>query len=404
MNMTEAESQENGSEETSDPKSRPSMLWLLVGAGALALGTGTMFAAGQSSGVAVASERIEAPTLVEATRLVPSDNTFTVRAPGRLQPRQELTLVGEVQGKIIEINPDLTLGGRIDEGDIVLRIDPGDFTADQSRAKAQVATAEARLAQVQAERDRQIRLADLGAAPEKQREAAIAAFKDAQASLEQAQAQLNISRRNVGRSVIRAPFDAIVTSESVTLGSFVAPGARLATLIDASEGELVAGLKPDDVRAVRSALGQSDNERLTVRAVPNSGSIGGKPLVGYLEKFSPVIDPQSRTVSVVAVFPDAFSEDNDGEVFAGDFMTLEIDALSSEPLFELPEGTVRQDSFVWVVDEGDVIHRRRVHPIDRRDGRVLIASSEFDGDERVMTTVLAEEIEGMKVRVDGEDQ
>lgn len=384
-----------------EKRERPSPLWLLVGVGALLLGTGSMFAAGQRAGNGEAVAREPEPALIEATQVEPAPDTFTVRAPGRIEPRQELTVVGEVQGKVIYVNPDLSLGGRIDKDEVILRIDPGDFEADVSRAKAQLATANARLAQAEAERDRQMRLADIGAAPEKAREAAIASFEDAQAAVEQAEAQLTLSNRSQSKSVIRAPFDSVVVSESVTLGSFVSPGTPLAQLIDSGEGEIVAGLKPADIRAVREAINRQDGERISVRAVPNSGSISSIALEGYIEQFSPVIDPASRTVSVVAVFPDAFSAENDGEVFAGDFMTLEIEAISPEPLYELPEGAVRQDSFVWVVDENEVIHRRKVVPVDRRDDRVLVASNNLSGSDRIMTTVLAEEIEGMRVRIDG---
>lgn len=384
-----------------EKRERPSPLWLLVGAGALLLGTGSMFAAGQRAENGEAVAREPEPALIEATQVEPAPDTFTVRAPGRIEPRQQLTVVGEVQGKVIYVNPDLTLGGRIDKGEVILRIDPGDFEADVSRARAQLATANARLAQAEAERDRQVRLADIGAAPEKAREAAIAGFEDAQAAVEQAEAQLTLSSRSQSKSVIRAPFDSVVVSESVTLGSFVSPGTPLAQLIDAREGEIVAGLKPADIRAVREAIGRQDGERVSVRAVPNSGSISSIALEGYIEQFSPVIDPASRTVSVVAVFPDAFSAENEGEVFAGDFMTLEIEAISPEPLYEIPEGALRQDSFVWVVDEVGVIHRRKIVPVDRRDDRVLVASSNLSGSDRIMTTVLAEEIEGMRVRIDG---
>ena len=111
-----------------------------------------------------------------------------------------------------------------------------------------------------------------------------------------------------------------------------------------------------------------------------------------------MIDPRSRTVSVVAVFPEAFTTANDGLVFADDFMTLEIEARSDEPLYALPAGSVRQDSWVWVVDEADVIHRREVRPVDRTATTVLVTADLADA-RRVMTTVLAEEIDGMKVRI-----
>lgn len=386
--------------DTSEPKrARPSPLWLLAGAGVLAAGFGLMRAAGANSQGTTATERVELPPLVEVVGVEAAGSLFTVRAPGRLEPRQQLTLVGEVPGKLVEIHPGLVLGGRVARGDVLLRIDSGDYSADLARAEAALTTAKARFEQVAAERDRQVRLADIGASPQKAREAALAAYEDARAAIQQAESQVTIARRSVTKTVIRAPFDAIVAQENVSLGGYVAPGAPLATLIDARAGELVAGLSPQDVRAVRAALAGDPDGRLDVRAVPNEGSISALALQGTLEQFSPVIDPASRTVSVVAVFPDAFAPEHDGFVFAGDFMTLEISAQADGAVWRVPASAVRQDAYVWVVTDTGAVHRADVQPLDRTDADIFVLSRDLAGGERLMTTILPEEIDGMKVRV-----
>ncbi len=379
---------------------KPSPLWLLGGAAVFAVGIAS-FAFARASSPTETATITQLASLIEVAPVSATDNRFLVHAPGRLAPRQQLTVVGEVAGKIVETHPALTLGGRIRKGELIVRIDAGDFRADLARADAGIATAQARLAQAEAELARQESLAAIGATPEKARESAVAAFKDAQAGLSQARAQRAIAESGVSKTTIRAPFDAIVISENVTLGSYVAPGLELARLIDAGSGEIVAGLPQRDVVAVRNVMQTAPETGLTVRAIPNESSISGKSLTGYIDQFSPRIDPASRTVSIVAVFPDAFAAENQGLVFADDFMTLEIEALSPEPLYAIPTGALRQDSFVWIVRDGHFIERVDVRAVDRQGDRILVSSAGLSGTENIMVTVLSEEIDGMQVRVEG---
>ena len=359
-----------------------------------------MLVAGSGNGVSEeASQREDSIPYVETATVEAAGDTYEVTAPGRLRARETLQLVGEVSGKVTGINPALEIGGRIGRGETILQIDDGDFQADVARARAQVSTANARLEQARAERDRQQRLAEIGASPEKAAEQAVAAFEDAQAAVQQAEAQLVIARRTLNKSDITAPFDAIVTDENVAMGTFVSPGQSLATLISAGAGEIRAGLPAEDVSAVRAALRAAGDARLSVRAVPNSSSLSSVPLEGYLAEFSPVIDQNSRTATVIAVFPDAFTPENEGDVFTDDFMNLVIKGISDAPIWRVPVGAVRQDSYVWVVTEAEETRRVAVDPVDRSDNAVLVHAPDLSGGERVMTTILAEEIDGMRVHV-----
>ena len=380
---------------------RPSWIWIIAGLGVLVLGFVIMTLAGAANAPqegAVARE--DSIPYVETVQAEQAGSTFVVRAPGRIQPRERLDLVGEVSGKVTNINPDLQAGGRIGKGETILQIDDGNLRANVERAQAQLATAEARQSQAEAERDRQINLAEIGASPEKAAEQAIAVYEDAEAGVRQARSQLAIARRDLQKSSIVSPFDAIVVSETVALGTFVSPGQPLARLISAGEGEIQAGLPAKDVRAVRGALAVRDDGRLPVRAVPNSSSLGATDIDGYLAEFSPEIDQQSRTATVIAVFPDAFAPENQGDIFAGDYMDLLIEGRSDTPMWRVPDGAVRQDAFVWVVSSDEQLRRVGVETVERDEDGVLIRAPQLSSGDRLMLTVLAEEIDGMRVHLE----
>ncbi|MGB3626792.1 MAG: hypothetical protein WA989_13240, partial [Henriciella sp.] len=127
---------------------RPGRVWILVGVLAAAAGFVVMLVAGSGDGVSEeAAAREDSIPYVETATIEPAGNRYQVTAPGRLQARETLSLVGEVSGKVTGINPNLELGGRIGKGEIILKIDDGDFRADLARADAQVSTAKARVEQ-----------------------------------------------------------------------------------------------------------------------------------------------------------------------------------------------------------------------------------------------------------------
>lgn len=385
-----------------DSDSRPSWIWILAGIAALGVGVVIMMIAGAGGGPEEGAEAQEdSVPYVETIQPQQAGATFPVRAPGRIQPRERLDLVGEVSGKVTGVNPDLQPGGRIGRGETILQIDDGDLRADLERAQAQLATAEARLSQAEAERDRQINLSEIGAAPEKAAEQAVANFEDAEAGVRQARSQVTIARRNLQKASVVAPFDAIVVSEDVAPGTFVSPGQPLARLISAGEGEIQAGLPMKDIAAVRNALAARGDERLPVRAVPNSSSLGNVELEGYLAEFSPEIDQQSRTATIISVFPRAFLAENQGNVFAGDYMDILIEGRSDIPMWRIPDGAVRQDDYVWVVGSDEQIRKVEIDTVDRTDDGVLVRAPGLSEGDTIMLTVLAEEIDGMRVHVEG---
>lgn len=385
-----------------DSDSRPSWIWILAGIAALGIGAVIMMIAGAGGGPEEGAEAQEdSVPYVETIQPQQAGATFPVRAPGRIQPRERLDLVGEVSGKVTGVNPDLQPGGRIGRGETILQIDDGDLRADFERAQAQLATAEARLSQAEAERDRQINLSEIGAAPEKAAEQAVANFEDAEAGVRQARSQVTIARRNLQKASVVAPFDAIVVSEDVAPGTFVSPGQPLARLISAGEGEIQAGLPLKDIAAVRNALAARGDERLPVRAVPNSSSLGNVELEGYLAEFSPEIDQQSRTATIISVFPRAFLAENQGNVFAGDYMDILIEGRSDIPMWRIPDGAVRQDDYVWVVGPDEQIRKVEIDTVDRTEDGVLVRAPGLSEGDTIMLTVLAEEIDGMRVHVEG---
>lgn len=372
---------------------------VLVGLAAIAVGLAAMYFAGSINESALTpQERVEPAPLIEVTRAQPYLGGQLIRAPGRLRARQRLDVVAELSGKLDYVNPNFVMGGRLDEGEVLFRIDAVDFDANLVSAKAAVMSAEARLTEAQRTNDRQRDLSRRGASSESAKDRAVSDLAAAEAALVQARAQQQLAQAAVTRTVVKAPFPALVASETVSLGSFVSPGQVVGALLDTRAAELVASLKPAQAMALSKTVTLA-NRALTARAVPNSGSLGSATLTGYLDKISPEVDETSRTALAVALFPDAFAGLRGGDVFAQDFMTLEIETVPIANSFLLPVGCVRKRQFIWSVEGGKLV-KQPVRVIGQADDQmVIVVGAPSLARAAVMVTTLALEQEGRAVRV-----
>ena len=335
--------------------------------------------------------------LVEAITVTKADSYYTVEAPGRLQALQQLSVVAEVSGKVSFVNPKFILGGRLPKGEIFFKINAVDYMAEVARTNASLKSAEASLVQAKADNTRQLDLVAQGAVSEASKDRAIANLAIAESGVLQAQAQLLRAEENLKRTTVKAPFPTLVATRTVSIDTYVAPGQALATILDARAGELVAGFSPDNAAAVSAMLARSGG-RLKAFAKSNDGSVGSGSLEGYIEQFAPEVDQTSRSALVVAIFPTAFTTENEGKIFANDFMTLEVGIQSQEPIWQVPEGTVRKNSFIWIIEKG-FLKKRAVTVLNSANGMTLFTSEMPLDDARVLMTLLSEESDGLQVRV-----
>ena len=86
-------------------------------------------------------------TFVKTIVANPSNEKVVISAFGTIQGIRELTLHPEVSGKVIERAEELTEGGHIKAGEILLQIDPRDYETQVTQEKAAVAKAEFELKQ-----------------------------------------------------------------------------------------------------------------------------------------------------------------------------------------------------------------------------------------------------------------
>ena len=341
--------------------------------------------------------------LVEVLSATRGARQVVVHGTGTVQPRQEVSLIPQVNGRVTKIADRFVAGGFFRQGDVLFEIEDTDYRLAVDRARAALAKAEyeltamqgqARIARQEWER---LQLGD-GEQPnplvvyEPQLKNAHAALLSAQASLRQAQLDLQ-------RTVLRAPFNAVIRSESVDLGQYVRSGTAVATLAGTDQAEIVVPLPLEELAWLQiPRAGQGS--KATAATVQLSA--GGETFAwsGKIIRQLGDVDPQGRMARVVVAVADPYGLwQGTGErpvLSMGIFVQVLLHGKELKDVAVIPANALRDGSTVWIMNDGHLTFRP-VEVVRRTRDEVVVGQGLASGD-RVVLTNLAGAAEGMKLR------
>ncbi len=340
---------------------------------------------------------------VQPARALAGD--FSLRAQGTVLPRTQTTLVSEVAGAVTEVSPKFQVGEFFRRGDVLLRIDAKDYQAALRRAEAAVANRQALLAQETARAEQALKdwqnLRRTGEPSDLVLRKPYVA--EAEANLRSAQADLQQARINLERTSIRAPYDGLLREKRVDLGQYVSPGSALALVNGTDHAEIRLPLTELDAGFVPlPGLGSRRGEAIPVTLHANVAGVE-RSWQAALVRSESVIDERSRVVYAVASIADPYRLDSgDGQPLPfGTFVHAVLPANVGHAVLAVPREAVRGGNQVMVVDGEGRLRLREVH-IVRGDSDHAFVDGGVEVGERIVVSTLETPVDGMAVRVRGE--
>lgn len=359
-------------------------------------------------------ETTETAPLVPVVRTITAeeeDIRLTVVSQGTVGPRTVTALVPEIAGKVVYTSPSLVDGGFFEEGEVLLRIDPNDYHLAIAQAESAVAQARLNLEQEKAEAlvARQ-EWEELGneepASPLVLREPQIAY---AEASLESAIASLEMARRNLEKTEIKAPYAGRVSEKNVDIGQYVSPGVSLAQLYAVDVAEVRIPLPDADLAYIDLPLKFRDEEDEENKGpeVKVSTRFAGKDFTweGRIVRTEGEIDPATRMLYAVVQVEDPYGRGRNPDkppLAVGMFVETEILGHWVEDAVSLPRSAVREGDVVWVVGNDNRLEFREVEVLKSEPERFIISDGIEDG-ELICVSSLEAVVEGMEVRIAEDD-
>jgi len=145
-------------------------------------------------------------------------------ASGYVVARRTATLSAKIQGKVTEVN--FEEGQQVKTGDIVARLDDSNYLATLRQFQAQARQAKVALDNNAPIYTRYQRLKTEGAISTDALENQRTIFDNARTQYDVAVAAVALAQANLADTVVRAPFDGIVTVKVAQVGEVVAPSAQ----------------------------------------------------------------------------------------------------------------------------------------------------------------------------------
>lgn len=209
----------------------------------------------------------------------PTERSFA----GVIAAATEVQMAFQTLGRLVERSVDV--GDRVNEGEVLARLDPDDLAGSVRAAEASLSAAEVNLRTATATADRTRALASRNVASRAQLEQAEQGLAAAQSAADQARAGLERARNAESFAVMTAPISGVVSAVRATPGAVVAAGDPILTL--ATETGLEATIDLTESQLAGIAPGTAF---LVWRDRPDA-----RPTRGTVDRIAPVADAQTRT-------------------------------------------------------------------------------------------------------------
>lgn len=291
---------------------------------------------------------------------------------------EKVAITSELAGRtssflIAEVRPQVsgiihkrlfTEGADIKAGDILYEIDPASYRAAYSSAKAALSKAEANLMPARLKAQRYKELAAINAVSQQDHDEAFAAFKQAEADVEAAEAALETARINLAYTRVTAPISGRVGRSAVTTGALVMANQEKALATIQQLDPIYVDVTQSSAEMLRLKQNQASGQlrkgargRAKVKLLLEDGS--AYPLSGTLEFSDVTVDQGTGSVTLRALFPNP-----DHLLLPGMYVRAIVEEGVSEQALLVPQQGVSRspngEAVAMVVDASGKVEPRKL--------------------------------------------
>ena len=341
----------------------------------------------------------QAPVPVEAVAAQPQPFTLTAELPGRIEPVR----VAEVRARVagIVLRRTFEEGANVKAGDVLFQIDPAPFKAALSRARGDLAKAEAALVEARSVVRRYEPLVQIEAVSRQDFDAAQATLRGAEASRQSAAAEVETAQLNLDYATVRAPISGRIGRALVTEGALVGQNEATPLATIQQLDPIYADFKQpvNDLVRLRKSLSEGKLKQAEASSLPISITVegSGDQRTGQLLFSDVTVDRDTGQVSLRGRFANT-----DGLLLPGMYVRVHIDQGVDPQAILVPQRAVKRNTdgkaYVLVADAQDTVQTRTVQTGAMRGSQWQIVGGLQPG-ERVIVSAPGALQAGAKVTV-----
>ena len=348
-----------------------------------------------------------------------------VEIVGSIEPDEEVTVYAQVSGYVEKILADL--GDRVKAGQPLLQLDQADFRLQVQKAEAILRQTQAKLGAADGKetlpddqqsavrqaranyedaalwyermqslhQEKAVSRNDVDTARAKRDalkatlDGAMDQVRSLRDQLKEQQALLDLARRNLGYTAIRAPIDGSIKQRDVSAGQYIAGGSMQNTKLLVMVQDDPLKLKASVPERFQGQIRPGQEVKLQVEAY------SARDFTGTVTRVGPAVFSDTRTFPIEARIPN-----RQGSLKPGSFAKARVRIRVDRGVAFVPEEAVYY--FVGItkafVVKGGAVEERQVKAGDRQDGLVEVVEGVTPG-ELVATSRLSQLFGGATVQV-----
>jgi RND family efflux transporter MFP subunit len=218
-------------------------------------------------------------------------------------------------------------------------------------------------------------------------ESARLALKAAQSSLKKAQLDLT-------RTTLRAPFNAMVVTESVDPGQLINPQTSVARLVGTDNYHVQVSVPVSALRSARVPTADEPGSQAKIIQRVGQETIE-RP--GEVIRQLPDLDPGGAMARVLLNIENPLGQRGDLPLLLGSFVDVSIGAQPIDNAIRLPRLALRNGRNVYVMNDDNLLEIREVQIVWTEPDAVLVTGG-LGPEERVVTSRISTPVPNMLLR------
>jgi RND family efflux transporter MFP subunit len=339
------------------------------------------------------------PAAVRVAQPVQQPITLYFELTGNTAALNSVDIEARVQGYLQSI--DYQDGTTVTKGTKLFGIERDTYQAQLDQAKASLASQQASQVGAKQEYDRQLNLLKQQVTTQTAVDSAKATLDEANASILNAQANLELATINLGYTEVLAPFDGTVTNHLVDIGTLVGVSGptKLASIVQTDPIYAYFNVSETQVLMIKDMLRKQGRtfKQTDLPSIPAElglQSEEGYPHKGHLDYVSPQLDASTGTLQVRALF-----DNKDKVMLPGLFVRVRVPVEQNNKALLVRDDAIATNqlgSYLLVLGKEDMIEQKQVKT-GQREGALRVIESGIQPADWVVIQGIQQAIPGSKV-------
>jgi membrane fusion protein (multidrug efflux system) len=285
--------------------------------------------------------------------VTPRDLRQTLAASGSLRAYNQAAVKARVAGEVREVL--VREGEAVKAGQVLVRMDEADYRARAAQAEGALVAARGQLDIAAKARENNRALLDRGFISKNAYDTASSQYDIAQANVNAAQGGLDVSRKALGDTVIRAPISGIVASRSVQPGEKVSADNKLLDVVDLARMEMEVAVPTSEI------IGISPGQEVSVKVegLP-------QPMPATVVRINPATQAGSRSIMTYLQL-----DNPQNRLRAGMFGEARLTLAKKPGVLAVPPSSLQRNgdsAYVYAIEQDKLVRRQVQTGITGSDG------------------------------------